>query len=384
MPVDAFFHLYDLFHAVGKLDHCLRKPLATVVPGVDDLHERLEHSVVEKIVVGPRRRYFSALALSVLLTIPGGICLSLLIAEPARYWFVQFIGWFVVLLYFRRGGTLVMKKSAIELRCRGTVVSCPWHLFNAQGEVFHLPTGDAVMVPIDSSVVAHVVAFRADQEIACGEQVRTRQLAVNSGAVTLGDLYEVSAIELGDLFLHMGLHFAEAHPELVEPALPPQRRSISIADDGWITLRITALRFGPACSDCGTRTEQQQAVVLRGTLLGDEKILVPLCSNCRDSAEFRYWNSVVAGCLLGFLPFAGVGSIGAWLSDVDFCLMFATPAFIGLGVGGGLGHLVGLHRSAPVRFKRFSEQDGTVSVYFRNHSRGVAWAQEIEQASRVE
>jgi hypothetical protein len=383
MPVDAVFHLYHLFHAVGKLDRCLQKPLATVVPGVDDLHERLEHSSVEKIVVGPRRRYFSALALSVLLTIPGGICLALLVAEPARYWFAQFIGWFLILVYFRRGGTLVMKKSGIELCCRGTVVSCPWRLFNARGEAFHLPTGDAVMVPIDSSAVSHVSAFRADQETASGEQVQTRQLAVKSGAVTLGDLYQVSALELGEFFLQMGRRFAEAHPEQVEPALPLQRRSISIADDGWITVRITALRFGPACCDCGTRTEQQEAVVLRGTLLGNEKILIPLCSNCRHSAESRHANSLVAGCLLGFLPSA-VGGIGAWLGDVDFCLMLATPALIVLCVGGGIGHLVGLHRSAPVRFRKFSEQDGTVSVYFRNRSRGVAWAQEIEQASRVE
>jgi hypothetical protein len=376
-----------LKRAIPELDHLLRDPHGTLAAG--------------PIAIGPVKKYGSAIFVSIvvaLITWVLGFLVILLTTDwhrlPAKQQSTWLVVWLIglavvffialrVVLYAMRGGQATLMATGVEFAYRGTVVACPWALFNAAGQPF-LPRQDRMLLPIAPRALPFVEQ-RSDEVVqATGERINTRQLKFRSGTeAVLRPLYEVNLAELGGLLLRLGRPLGTKLPEgmvvpldeavreaLVPLPEPPDR-------NGWITIRLTQLVFPPFCCDCGASTEQVQefhghAALLRlGRFFNLEsgefaRFLVPVCPDCQKENNARFRLAVFKGVAIGLaIPLLISVALALIAREINVLWMFLPLGMVGGLIALAVGRTIGKDRSQPVKLERYSSSKGTVAIRFR-------------------
>jgi hypothetical protein len=380
--------LIALINLIKWLDHQLQKPLFKVVPDLERLLRDPAGTLAEgPILIGSRKSYATATALGLFVAFVLGCGSVVWIIEkpavkpPARVKALlglSILGLPVasVLLMLRllRGGTMTLTPDGVELAYRGTVVHCPWALFNALGQPF-LPGPRRFLLPVAPPAVPFVEARRQDMVFARGAHVQTPQLWFPSAnEAELKALYEVHGKELGGLLLALGYllgsELPDATPLTLDP-LPakeaPVVSPVTRKKDGWVTVRLTRLAFPSVCCDCESPTTTMHR--FRGNAaFGDDHVLVevPVCRMCQ-AANRRIWHRAVAwGAALGFggpLALGFVSSVLLRRPPIFVVCLFL--ALLGAVLGIWIGYSIGRRRAQPVRLKHYSPRKGTVSIRFR-------------------
>src|SRR5262245_48986090 len=99
---------------------------------------------------------------------------------------------------------MVLTPEGVELRRGGSVVFCPWALFDAPGEPGR-PGGGRGVRPGSPAAVPLARWDKAGRPVARGRGVRGRQLRFTGDReAVLGALYAVKSRDLAALLLHLG------------------------------------------------------------------------------------------------------------------------------------------------------------------------------------
>jgi len=376
----------SLKKAIPEFDHLLRDPRGTLAGG--------------PITIGPAKKYGSGIFIGLLVALIGSALAFLVFVLAAGpnagnrephlililllILLVILLGSFWVVFYLLRGGQATLTLGGVELAYRGTVVACPWALFNAAGQPF-LPRPDRMLLPVSSAAIPFVEQRGEENVQATGERVNTRQLKFKSGTeAALRPLYEVNLADLGGLLLRLGRVLGLTLPEgLALPADEPVRAIPVPSPDppdrnGWITVRLTRLVFPPFCCDCGRATDQVKEFIGHAALLRLGRYLtlesgesarfhVPLCGDCQQETGARFrrivFKGVVVGLVIGLLLTAALTLL---FRDADFLWILAFPLGLLGGLHGlGIGRRVAKEKTQPVRLERYSPSRGTIAIRFR-------------------
>ena len=413
-----------LYIAILRIDRWLQKPLRKAVPDLDRLLAQPAATLAKgEIVIGPARRYASAIVLGILMAglwgfgllaglalirlavvhrvapVPAGVFLGIIpVAVVAS----------VVLTARRfRGGRCVLTTRGVEFRFAEDTVFCPWALFTAAGQPLVVADEASVILDKWSERFAHhfvlpvwpaaVPFVEARQEgtgsSARGMQVNTRQFRFRSAnEAELRAWYAVGTAELATLLLHLGGVLGTALPEesvstsyLLETALavtPPA----TVDKNGWITVSLVRVRFPALCCTCGAPTDRLQefaAYPSQVRLGGRAKIQagkenwvrIPVCSACQTAYLYHCSKAAWIGFAIGWAGplVAGLAfAVPGLLAEPNAMAMLFLAAFVLVVFAlplGFLGHLIGsnigLARYAPVRLRRYAEREGTVAIRFR-------------------
>src|SRR5437016_11462918 len=327
-------HLVILaIHLVRWLDGLSLKPLRKVVPNLTQLYGNPKATLADRAVdIGPARRYASSIALGLLIALlvfaAGMPLVGAVLGRPNRplaqavplvLGSAVLLGAASVWLMLRvlRGGEMTLTPDGVMISHRGTVVTCPWALFNVIGRPFR-PRNDRILLPVLPAAVPFVESEKANV-VARGPGVKTRIFSVKSAnQVSLRAHYEVDAMELGALLLQLGRLLGgesagrRAVTEATDAARLVPLPSVSNGRDGWLTVSLTRLLFPPFCCDCGMRTEETQefqgyAALLRlGSWLNIEggehvRVLAPVCFACQRKNRSRYWKTLFKGIALALM-----------------------------------------------------------------------------------
>jgi hypothetical protein len=368
------------------------QPLTSVVPDLESLFEDpAGYLKAGAVSIGPRKMYGLAAAFG----LPGILFLVsfFLTAQPEAEYLALgiglllggsvWLGWSLML----SGHELVLYAEGVEVRYRGSVVWCPWALFNAEGAP-QVPETDSPMVgltlPINPSAIPFVELRREETPIAHGAQIQSRQLLFTSRSeVVLPARYAVVADQLGELLLFLGQKLGQHLPRGTPPPEAYRMDAIDQAmriepdEAGWITVPLTRLRFPWRCCACGCETRNTRRVAVLAQVdrvLGpfafqarNLEVELPLCPNCDEQFRERVQRAGQRGLLLGvvLVPLV-IASIGLAL-EAERPLV-GLLALLGLAVGGVAGFLIGttLTFQPPVQFRNYSPSRGTVQLRFRN------------------
>ncbi len=380
--------LIALVNFIKWLDRQFQKPLFQVVPDLDRLLRDPAGTLAEgPIHIGPRKSYATATTL--------GLLVAFLLGCGSVVWIIQkpavkppphvraLLGLSIlglplasILLMLRllRGGAMTLTPDGVEMAYRGTVVHCPWALFNALGQPF-LPGPRRVLLPVAPAAVPFVEARRQDMVFARGALVKTPQLWFPSAnEVELKALYEVHGKELGGLLLGLGYllgsDLPDATPIMLDPLPVGEARVVSPVTrkrDGWVTVRLTRLTFPSVCCDCESPTRATHR--FRGNAaFGDDHVLIdiPVCRRCQ-AANRRTWHKALAwGTGIGFGGPLFLGLVSSvLLRRPPLFVVGLFLALLGSLVGVWIGSSIGRRRSQPVRLKQYSPRKGTVAIRFR-------------------
>jgi hypothetical protein len=389
-----------IWESLNRLEGLSQRPLERAVANSQQLYaDPAARLAGGEITIGPVRKYFTAGALGGGLGFAaGGVCaigvggtlvpfpgqafgpLQLLaytlclILGPLGVW----IGWGLM-----RGGTCVLSGQGVEFRYCGMVVSCPWALFNAPGQVFFRdgPTKERkdFAVPVWSEAVPYVKAHKGGRLQAQGSAVKTPQLRFPSATeVMLQAVYEVEPEELGPLLRHVGRTLGTALPTdraAVPAPTAPDAVELQPAvrgEDGWITLRLTRLVLPPLCCNCGAATSGTQSLMAASRNRAEHfEIAMPICPTCRSAVRARLRKPSVIGLGIGLLLQMAILSWCLWLYRADaqpFRLMLWVLFLSSiLPLGGYLwARVVGMRRHFPARVGRYAPKKGTLAICFRN------------------
>jgi len=377
--------LKTLRQAVPALDRLLANPRATLAEG--------------DITIGPARRYATAIALGLLLSLVGwavGAPLFFAFIAPARkgplpagqvalLWTLGLglvLGSILLMLRVWRGGQVMLGVNGVEFRYRSTVVTCPWALFSVAGQPFR-PARTQFLLPVLPAAVPFVEAQRHGSILGQGKEVNTRAVAFKSPhQATFRALYEVDALELGAFLLRLGQMLGAQLPDgsvpAVEPVLEGDSSSQTLAetDDGWITVRLTHVTFPPFCCACGTSTGDLQEFTGHSSLLrigrwtileGTEhvRVWIPVCPTCQNQSWRRYWRAVFRWAGLGVgVPLACGLIVSLPMRNPVWFFVSIPIAMLGLLIGGLIGREVGKGRGSPAQLRRYSSRNGTVCMRF--------------------
>jgi hypothetical protein len=383
------------------LDRQSERPLLKAVPDLDMVLLDPQRALAgREVVIGPANRYATALVLGIFFACAGwlvAVVVFVLAFEPAParpgqpvdagcffavLAIVLQVASILFMLQWLRGGQLVLSERGVELRYRGTVVFCPWTLFNTPGQPFP-PDRARVVLPVAAVAVPQVEARRRDRLLAQGLRVRTRQLRFRSaGEAVLAAFYEVSTLDLGKVLLHLGRILGTALPvpaasldfplgEVVEED-PAQ-----MSRNGWVTVSLTRLAFPPVCCDCGTATLGRQKFRVTEPFLGLSRlrhpirseaihVWVPVCYACQTANNRRLrkavWNGLSVGVLAIFLSALGVC---LWPASGLARVLFVLSVLLGPVLGALLGYHLHRDRAMPVQMKHYLPGKGTVALRFR-------------------
>jgi hypothetical protein len=393
-------HLIDL---IRWLDRQFHQPLRGVVPDLDRLLADPGAVLAARdVTIGPARRYASGVCLGLLLGFVNLLWIFPLVAllvhppgaAPAKppplvdllflaLLLTVLIGSVLLVLRYRRGGSLTLKASGVEFQYRKTVVSCPWALFNAAGQPFR-PGPGRLLLPVAAAAVPFVEARTGETLKAAGSRVKTRQLRFNSGSeATLQDLYRVDALEWGWLLLRVGRVLGTALPDGPAQALDlprPEAAEVPPATagrDGWLTASLTRLAFPPFCCDCGTATIEHEEFWGYRSLFRIPRLIhvegadsvrvrVPVCAACQAEHNRRYWRALFRGMGTGATVPLAVGlGLAVAFENVFIVFMFLPAAFFGAVIGALVGRAVAQRRTPPVRLRNYSPRYGTVDFRFQ-------------------
>ncbi len=399
---------------VLAVDGLFERSLLKVVPDLEnvlfDPHESLRG---RDIAIGPARKYGTLFAWLVLVGLVGGAALALMTGlvlnggkpGPGGFPFlfqVLAIPWLVFLVTVMlligrrvRGGEMVLAERGVELRYRGTAVFCAWEVFHTEGQPFG-PDTDQVILPVAAGAVPLVQARRHDSLVAEGLQVNTRQFRFRSAReAVLQSLYEVNALELAKVLLHLGrvlgkpvqgtplsLDFPPAHIEEPEPPSRGQR--------GWVTVSLTRLVFPPVCCECGAATGGRQNFRAAGSWFSFERlghptgkaainIWVPVCYSCQTANKQKANQGtflglgtalaaiVLVGCLLRFFP-----------ANMGLVLLFILTVLLAPPLGTMLGYQWANRQVQPVEVGSYSPSRGTIAIRFRRSEYAEAFLKLIK------
>ena len=145
--------------------------------------------------------------------------------------------------------------------------------------------------------------------------------------------------------------------------------------DQWTKVDVTAIDFPDECSSCGAPTERWEEITggrgiwmqILERILGLGTYLtvpVPFCDDCAKRRRGRRIRGLVFGALGGLLAaiVAAVVLVGSF--PVGHTVTYVVPGLI-IVAGPVLGFLVG--RTPPsVRFRNYSERNGSVEIAFAN------------------
>jgi hypothetical protein len=367
------------------------RSLRQFFPDLDELlRDPAAYLGAAPVEIGPRRAYgFAALfgvlgtAFLIACAVTGvwrdeKLLLGIGLLIGAAVW----LGWSVRL----RGHSLLLRPDGVEVRYLDTVVWCPWALFNADGPPV-VPEGDdprvAVILPVAPEAVPFVELRRNEAPVAYGAQVRARQFRLAApGLVVLAARYEVAAADLGSLLLQLGSRLGRRLP----PGSPPPEAyptgegvpaEVAGPDaGGWYTVSLGRLRFPPRCCDCGEPTD----AVLRfplgagevvGRLTGTARpteLAVPLCPECQGRLHRAYQRGGVRGLNVGAVLGLIAAASAALAQGERGPATLAVAGLAGAAVGALIGFLAGsaLPRAAPVQFRDYRPDRGTLQVRFRD------------------
>jgi hypothetical protein len=396
------------------LDRLSERPVSTVVPDLEELLLNPQQTLAgRQIVIGPGTRLGSPIVLVTTLGLLVWYCTILrwgLLVALIQRGPNQMIAWAglvvlpsLVLLglacfagYQARGGRMVLSERGVELHYRGTVVVCPWQLFNTPGQpVF--PRRDLLILPVDPAAVPLVEAYRGGHLVAVGMDVDTKQLQLPSPAeALLLPLYRINALVLGKIVLHLGRVLGAATPNA---ARPQGLRRTELAEDvsggnsdGWITIPLTRLVFPPRCCACGAPTRGRQKFsahelsldpgrLLHPTLSESVHVWVPVCYACQTANQRRVFHAVVYGFGIGLLLVSmSVGGARLWPGNLIIAYLVMFSLFLGPLLGGVIGYYLGRARSQPVQLRHYEPANGTVSIRFRR----PGYAEQVLQAMHLD
>jgi hypothetical protein len=233
-------------------------------------------------------------------------------------------------------------------------------------------------LPIDERVPVAVGRRGGEVEALPAGDLRGKPLAAHDDAqATLFDLYEVRALDLGELLLHLGGALGDGPAAAAGPAAEPPRARGPLATDegnGWLRVRLTQLPFPPVCAGCGAPTPAAIDVPL-GSSKG-HAIAVPLCPPCQTDRNRGRLRAALWGLAAGVAPAVLVVLVGlpAFGGVALAGFIFALPFGVLAGVVTGL---ILRDRANPLRFRRYNPAGGTVQLKLRDGAGGVAFARAL-------
>jgi hypothetical protein len=381
------------------LDQQSERSLFKTIPDLGnvlyDPHETFRH---REIVIAPARRYGTALFLWLTAAAAGWLGLAALMVlvlegKPAgahpgvellllAAWLVMLGGSLVLILRWVRGGEMVLAERGVEMKYRGTVVSCPWELFHTAGQPFR-PDRDQVILPVAAAAVPAVQERQQETLVAEGMLVNTRQFSFRSpGEAALRAFYEVNAVELGKVLLHLGQLLGR--PTTTPPAFlefplteVADTEPASFGKKGWLTVSLTRLVFPPICCECGAATSGRQKFraaaswfsVGRLAYPGGKNavnVWVPVCYSCQTAGKHRMDRGVFTG--LGFALAAillAAGLMWFFPGNLALVLWFILTVLLAPPLGTMLGYQLAGRNAQPVQVAGYSPGRGTISLRFR-------------------
>ncbi len=385
------------------------QPLSSAVPDLENLLEDPASYLKEgALSIGPRRMY----GLAAVFGLGGILCLASFFlaatAEPERLALgigllmgaSVWLGWSLLL----SGHELVLEANGLEIRYRGTIVWCPWALFNAGGTPL-VPNTDSPLVgltlPVNPDAIPFLVLRRDDSPIAHGAQIRCRQLLFTSRhEIVLPARYEVIAGELGELLLYLGQKLGQHLPRGTPPAEAYRLETLDQASQaeadaaGWIRVPLTRLHFPRRCCACGveTRHTRREMVLARvdqvlGPLgLGTRhlEVEVPVCEECDGQFRARVQRGGMMGLLLGGVLIPGlIVALGLALEAPR--PLVGLLLVLGMALGGIVGFMTGttLRYRPPVQFRNYSPSRGTLELRFRNSEVARAFLEALRSQAGI-
>jgi hypothetical protein len=379
------------------LDRQSERSVLQALPDLDrlllDPHRELQGRAV---VIGPARRYGRAIFLGLIfgfLAWWAAVVLLMLAhngapaARPASSFLLVLLVLFpaasiYVMLRWVRGGEVTLRENEVELSYRGTVVVCPWALFHTAGQPFN-PDPDRIVLPVVAAAVPLVQARRDGDVVAEGLRVNTPQLWFRSpGEMALRALYEVNALELGKVLLHLGRILGTAAvgttPALDFPVTETAEPGPARADrGGWLTVSLTRLTFPPACCQCGAATRGRQKFLAaeaffdlsrlaHPTRSASVPVWVPVCYACQTANNQKLNRAILNGLGAGVvLIFVAAFALLLWPANLLLVLVFALSVVLGPLLGTLVFYQLGKERVMPVEVGSYSPRRGTVAIRFR-------------------
>jgi hypothetical protein len=381
------------------LDQRSERSLFKLIPDLGnvlyDPHQTFRN---REIVIGPARRYGTGLFLWLLAAAVGWLGLAALMvlllegkkaaAAPGAgllllvAWLVLLGGSLVLILRCIRGGELVLTRRGVELKYRGTVVVCPWELFHTDGQPFS-PDRDQLILPVVTAAVPAVQARRQDTLLAEGLRINTRQLWFRSPAeAVLRAFYEVNAVELGKVLLHLGQVLGT--PTAAPPAsleFPPiditETEPASLGTRGWLTVSLTRLVFPPVCCECGTETTGRQKFRAADSWFSVERlgypagkkavnVWIPVCYACQTATKHKMDRGVFTGLGMALAAIL-LAAFLMWFFPANLALVlwFIMTVLLAPPLCTMLGYQLASRNAQPVQVAGYSSCRGTISLRFR-------------------
>jgi hypothetical protein len=381
----------------------------SILTAVNDLERLLlqprETLAAHEFTIGPARKFATASLLLLVNVLLGSWVLTLgiylgeilafnpgLLAHPLVIVLVLFwlslagllggsLAWMFRAL---RGGRMVWTSRGVELHRRGTVVYCPWALFNTPGQPFR-PGLERVVLPVAAPAVAAVEARHHGKLFAEGLHVRTAQLTFRSGGeAVLAALYEVNTLELAKVLLHLGRVLGPEAPAVSSPAAAGEEEAqgSGLGKGGWLTVSLTRLVFPPRCCGCGTATTGRQKFrssepwfsigrFLRLSRRESVQIWVPVCYPCQTANRAKLRRAVFTGIGLSIAAML-LTALGTCLmsNNLFLAICFIFAVLLGPFLGAMIGYRIGRSQSSPVQLRDYSPGRGTVSLRFRREEYG--------------
>jgi hypothetical protein len=367
------------------------RSLRQFFPDLDEfLLDPAAYLEAEPVEIGPRKAYGFAALFGVL----GAACLvacavsgvwrdeRLLLGIGFLIGASVWLGWSLRM----RGHSLLLKPDGVEVRCRDSVVWCPWALFNAPGHPV-IPEGDnpniAVILPVAPAAVPFVELRRNDTPVAHGAQVKSQQFRFNGpDQIVLSARYEMAASDLGALFQQLGGRLGRRLPRGTPPpeAYPAgeSQQSEFVGPDagGWYTVSLGRLRFPARCCDCGQPTDASVPLALdSGDIAGrftgtarPTQLAIPLCTDCQVRMRQAYQRGSVRGLNYGVV-LGAIAMLGLAMARGEReAVMLAFACLAGAAVGGLMGFLSGsaVTRPLPVQLRRLRHDSGTLQIRFQD------------------
>jgi hypothetical protein len=328
----------------------------------------------EPVVIGPAKRYATRLLVGFLVGAPVGLLtFTVLVATvvPVSHLHtammpISFCLAFRLIVCKMRGGKCILSLDGVAFHYHGIEVSCPWALFNVNGQPYALGEKKGMLLPIQPAAIPYVVQGRQSQQAVTvsGTAVTSPQFRFRSGnQVNLASFYEVDLNELG-LLLQIGRRLGKSFPEALPPGMPFVENEGRIAPipstrNGWVTLSLTRLTFPPLCCYCCASTNRWHVFENLGQ---SERIRlsIPLCEDCKAFQQRGQRRSMRNGVGLGLL--IGLACV-ADFSEFDPTVVAVSLGIAGAFVGGVIGHELG--KTGTVKLK-LDSQNGTIDIRVPN------------------
>jgi hypothetical protein len=222
---DGFFGIDSLF----------KRRLEKVVPRFQSLIDDPQgYLLIEDMRIGPGNHYFTGFAFGTVLGLILSCGLSVeflrdqrpILERPIEQ---QFFSWLMLIagpiagiaamLFWLRGGEIILRKHEVEFRFRNVSVVCPWELFHAPGEPVWLDFNTLAMTA-NPNAIDQVVMRDGGVDLQTGSNTRTKQFRfrletckritndLEYPEIVLRDLYKARLNEIGSLILILSRELA--------------------------------------------------------------------------------------------------------------------------------------------------------------------------------